>query len=62
MAEPMYIGRLPDDGGPLLGEADRLTTHGVVIGMTGFTHDMARVDRIRRELAAAIIALRKALR
>jgi len=31
----MYIGRLPDDGGPLLGEADRLTTHGVVIGMTG---------------------------
>ena len=34
----------------------------VVIGMTGFTHDMARVDQIRRELAAAIIALRKALR
>ena len=34
----------------------------VVVGLSSFTHDMARVDQIRRELAGAIVALRKALR
>ena len=35
MADPLYLGRRLDDDGPLHGKADRLTTHGVVIGMTG---------------------------